>query len=391
MRKLLYLANARMPTEKAHGLQIAQMCEALGQVGFEVSLVVPARRNFPELQHVNVWDYYGVDENFSFYRLWCLDFMGYIPSRLAFMLYSVTFYLSVLFWLLGRTGTLYSRDPFLLWVLSWLYPQRRKIYEAHGLNRSSIGQRIQRRVTHQVDLAVAVTGYLAERLKEYNPQKIIVEHDGIQAKRFENMPSMEKARNQLNIDQDAFVIGYVGRLHTMGMDKGLGTLIQACAQAHQKKPDFSGELLIVGGPEEGLEILRKQWKSYQLDSEGLHAVGQVPAADVPLYLAACDVLVMSHPWTEFFAYYTSPLKLFEYMAAGRAILTTDMPVFREVLSEGETAIFVPPSDPKAMAEALMALFSDVELRRGLGEQAQAAVKHYTWQARAERINNALNI
>jgi len=71
------------------------------------------------------------------------------------------------------------------------------------------------------------------------------------------------------------------------------------------------------------------WAELGLPPERFHAAGQVLAGEVPAFLAACDVCLMPQPWTQFFAYFTSPLKLFEYMAAGRAILASDLPSFRE--------------------------------------------------------------
>jgi len=107
---------------------------------------------------------------------------------------------------------------------------------------------------------------------------------------------------------------------------------------------------------------------------------------VPRALAAFDVAAMPFPWTEHFAYYASPVKLFEYMASGRPIVATGLPSTQEILIDGETALLVPPSDVDALAAALARLQDNPPLRARLAENARRLVfERYTWAARAARI------
>ena len=95
---------------------------------------------------------------------------------------------------------------------------------------------------------------------------------------------------------------------------------------------------------------------------------------------------MPHPATAQFANYTSPLKLFEYMAAGRAIVASDLASWADVLAHEETALLLPPGDSEAWSKAIMRLRDDAALRERLGTAArEKALAHYTWDARAERI------
>ena len=72
--KLLYIANIRIPTEKAHGLQIVQNCEAFADAGADVTLWVARRVNTPELRDTHdIWSHYGVKQNFGLRRIPCLD------------------------------------------------------------------------------------------------------------------------------------------------------------------------------------------------------------------------------------------------------------------------------------------------------------------------------
>jgi len=166
----------------------------------------------------------------------------------------------------------------------------------------------------------------------------------------------------------------------MGVDKGVGLLVDALQGVE------GGHLAVVGGPEEMVETLRRRWAGAGLDETRFLAAGQVPPDRVPLYLSAFDVCALPHPWTEHFAYYTSPIKLFEYMASGRAIVASDLPGFAEVLHHDESALLVPPGDTAALAAAITRLRDDPALRIRLAEHASTLVlARYTWAARAEAI------
>jgi glycosyltransferase involved in cell wall biosynthesis len=119
--------------------------------------------------------------------------------------------------------------------------------------------------------------------------------------------------------------------------------------------------------------------------------GLVPHAEMPAYLAACDVLVSPHgrqaDGGEFFG---SPTKLFEYMATGRPIVASRVGQIADVLQDGESALLVPPDDAHALCDAILRLVDDACLRSRLGEAARrAAVERHTWRQNAERVLGAL--
>jgi glycosyltransferase involved in cell wall biosynthesis len=115
----------------------------------------------------------------------------------------------------------------------------------------------------------------------------------------------------------------------------------------------------------------------------------VPPADVAPYLKAADVLVLPNTATLVSRTYTSPLKLFEYMAAGRPIIASDLPAFREVLRDEENALLVPPENPEALASAAVRLIRDPELSERLARRAFDDVEAYSWAKRAERLEPVL--
>jgi glycosyltransferase involved in cell wall biosynthesis len=386
--KLLYLSLMRFPNEKAHSLQIVQNCEALAQVGYTVELWVTGRKNTDEMAHIgDVFAYYGVEANFVIRRVPVLDLMPYtrgIAERVAFYIMQITFLWSLFFMLWRENATVYyTRDENVALLLTWLKPRSRVAYEAHLFSPSQRGAHIQRWVCQRVGKIIAITPRLADDLiaqRGATSAKVLIAHDGFRAKRFHNLPTQAQARQALAWSDEWFIVGFVGRLQMLNMDKGVGTLIQAIVQC-----PHAVCLAIVGGPDDIAESYRREWLALGLPNERFLYVGHVAPEKVPSYISAFDVCAMPHPNTAQYANYTSPLKLFEYMACGKAIVASDLAGWRDVLREGDNALLVPPDNAQTLSQAIHRLQTDTELRGRLGITAQRDAQHYTWQARAERI------
>jgi glycosyltransferase involved in cell wall biosynthesis len=382
-KKLVYVANNRLPTEKAHGLQIVQMCEALADVGYDLTLVTPRRFNTPEMKALDesLWAHYGVKQNFAFRRLWCVDLFPIFPRHhVAMLVQTFTYLLALMGWLLfRRVDVLYTRDLFLGFALVRLCPRTTLIYEVHQRHKSRLGRRLQGAIVRRA-FVVPITEHLAAEMRTLGADRVLVAHDGIRAARFTAVPAQMDARAAIGWPQDVFVVGWVGRLHLMGVDKGVGLLVDALRQVD------GAALAVVGGPDEMVAHLRERWIAAGLDAGRFLASGQVAPERVPLYLSAFDICAMPHPWTEHFAYYTSPIKLFEYMASRRAIIASDLPGFAEVVTDQESALLVPPENVEALAEAIRRLRDDAALRARLADRAyEVVMARYTWQARAGAI------
>lgn len=390
MPKLHYISMMRMPTEKAHGLQIVQNCEAFADAGVDVTLWVARRWNTSEMRAIqDPYAYYGVTPNFTIHYIPCIDLFPLFSAdsrgaRIAFYVQMIS-YVLVMSCLVPFTkaDVYYSRDETLLAVLPWLKPKVSLAYEAHLFSQSARGANLQRRVIESVGSVIAITPKLRDDLiaeRGANPERIIVAHDGIRQARFEHVPDKLTARQKIGWHDSAFIVGFVGRLQMIGMDKGVGTLVHALAQVEH------ASLALVGGPDDMAEQLHQQWLDLGLPEDRFLYVGHVAPDEVPLYLSAFDVCAMPHPHTTQFAYYTSPLKLFEYMASHSAIVASDLPAWSDVVTHEETALLVPPSDVDALTEAINRLQHDPELRQKLADNAYARVMaHYTWSARAETI------
>jgi glycosyltransferase involved in cell wall biosynthesis len=176
---------------------------------------------------------------------------------------------------------------------------------------------------------------------------------------------------------DTFVVCFVGLFYPW---HGVRFLAEAFALVHRHRPD--ARLLLIGDGEE-MPVVRAVLERHgALDAT--YFAGLVPRADVPPYMAAADVLVSPHADVNRFI--GSPIKLFEYMAAGKPIVATRVGQIEEVLHDGESALLVAPEDPMAMAAALERLYDDRKLGDRLGRTAQQeAISRHSWNARLAAI------
>jgi glycosyltransferase involved in cell wall biosynthesis len=202
-----------------------------------------------------------------------------------------------------------------------------------------------------------------------DPGKIRVVPNGVDVRRFGgDGPILPPGLD------DKFVVGFVGSLKAW---HGLEVLAEAFGSL-ATDPRF--HLLIVGdGPmAPQMADLRDRFPCR------VTLAGSVPASEVPAYLRAMHVAVAPYPPLERF--YFSPIKLLEYMAAGRAIVASRIGQLRRLVSDGETGLLVEPGDAEALSRAVRRLADDDTLRSRLGDHAaREARRCHTWRHRAEEI------
>lgn len=376
MLKLLYLVNQRIPTEKAYGIQISKMCEVFADAGLEVTLVAPRRGRG---QIPDIFDYYSVKRNFKICYLDPPDF--YWPGRLDLF----AFWLKNIFsaWALARYSTrmqadvIYSRDELPLFFVSFLKPNRKLAFEAHKFSRRK-RMFYNRFKTKGIKIMAISNGLAGEFLKQdFNSVNLSVAPDGVDAKTIEeeaNKPlSKEEARRKLGLPLDSGVAVYIGGLYRW---KGVYTL----ADAAKILPVVN--FIVVGGGQ-GEAKFRDYLTKNRITN--LRNTGYIKEKEVlRYYRSAADVLLLPNTAEEKLSeFYTSPLKLFEYMASQRPIVASDLPAVREILNENN-AILVKPDNPQALAGGIKTALES-ERAETLSREAFKAVKNYTWQSRARNI------
>lgn len=228
---------------------------------------------------------------------------------------------------------------------------------------------LERYVWRSATKVLVVTGVLQQTVAAVGvPQEhIVVVPNGIDPAQFAALPARQAGDGPL-------VLGFVGFVRDW---HGLDAVIAAMA-AEPGGPDL--RLVVVGdGPARA--ALAQQAAALGVADRTIFT-GLQPREAIPNLVAGFDIalqpLVVS---------YASPLKIFEYMAAGRAIVAPDQPNIREVLRDGETAVLFDPAETGAMWRAIRRLTTDAALRRRLGEAARAEItrRDYTWRGNAARI------
>jgi len=346
--KICYLANIRLPTGKAHGLAVMKMCEAFALQGNEVELVVPRRYN---LSKESPFRHYVMEESFSIVKLPTLFFARF--GKIRFWINALSFAVCAFWYILfKKSDIIYGRDELSLSYLSFF--KKNVVWEAHTTKKKWFVRGLLKRSKKLV--------VISKGLKEYYvslgvpEKKILVASSVVDPYAFENIKeSKEELRKKLNLPLNKKIIAYVGKLKTMGEEKGVGELDHVISEVKKNYPE--AELLIVS-----------KAKPYE----------------VPAYMKAVDILVMNYPNTEHYAKYMSPLKMFEYMASGNPIVATDLPSIREILDES-TAYLFNPDDSKGMIKKILEMLEHYDKAQTKAIKAAERVKEITWKKRAENI------
>ncbi len=386
---ILYFADTRFPIERANGVQTMATCHALARAGHDVHLIVrPDTAPSPR-------------DPFAFYGLPRVERLYVTPVATpgSAWLRRITFLGRA--WRLTRRhrdAVVFTRDLGLASLLVRVPIARRPrlVYESHGiapvvaaempelLGNPSLSpspaklRRLDRRerlVWQRAGAYVTITQALADDLaRRYGSRnRTFVVPDGAAA------PAADAA--DAREPHGTPIAAYAGHLYPW---KGVDVFVRALAQA----PHVRG--LIIGGHPGESDRARVERLARELRvDDRLDITGLVPPADVAGHLARASMLVLPNLASSMSERYTSPLKLFEYLWCGRAIVASDLPAIREVLTTDETALLVPAGDPSALASALERLVAAPELARRLGTTARQLAPDFTWIRRAQRLEPAL--
>ena len=365
--KLIYIANARIPTEKAHGIQIMKMCQAFADSG-EVELVVPRRLNPIKIEP---FTYYGLARNFKIKQLPCLDLIT--PCRhighLGLWIESLTFFFFVFHYIIFRKADVfYTRDKF---FLPFILLKKNITFESHTFPKNYF---LYSLFLKKLKGMVVITQKLKDLLIErgISPDKILVAPDGVDLGEFDIKESKEECRQRLNLPQDKKIVLYTGHLYEW---KGAQTL----ADASPYLPEDVA-VCFVGGTEEDVQKFKIQNTKYKI-----RVMGHRPHSEIPYWLRASDILVLPNSGKEDISkLWTSPMKMFEYMAARRPIVASDLPSLGEILNESNS-VLVKPDSPEKLAEGIKKILDDPQLAQRISSQAFKEVQNYSWRGRTKKI------
>lgn len=231
------------------------------------------------------------------------------------------------------------------------------------INRSA-AEDVAIRAFRSATLITAVSRQLAHILERHPSArgKVHVVPNAVNPQRF-------AAVEQPLPKHEGFVVGFVGTLKALN---GLTTLVEGFSRLVEEVPE--ARLLVIGGGPDR-EQLDRDIGARNFGARVL-CTGAVPPESIPEFLSSVDVAVAPYPPLSNF--YFSPLRIYEYMAAGLAVVASRIGQVEEIIRHEETGILIPPGDSTAMANALIDLYRRPERRARLGAAARRAVQEHTW-------------
>lgn len=373
--KILY--HHRIRSKDGQYVHIAELIEALRKLGHEVMVVAPAamekakfgddagmvvtlKRFLPDFAYELIEFGYSLIAYFRLRRA----VLAFKPDCL-YERYNL--FLPAGVWFKQNFGL-----PMLLEVNAPLFDERRKY---GGISLQRLASWSERYTWCGADVVLPVTAVLADKVRAAGvpPERIAVIPNGINREHFNKALSTQDAKFKLGLG-DRLVLGFTGFIREW---HGLERVVDLIAD---RSEGSDLHLLIVGdGPaRESLETRAKE----RGISDRVTITGIVSREQVPDYIAAFDIAVQPAVVP-----YASPLKLFEYLAMGRAIVAPCSPNIMEVLNDGENAVLFNPDVPDGMLLAINRICNDAELRKQLADGARNTIarRKLTWDNNAQLV------
>jgi glycosyltransferase involved in cell wall biosynthesis len=364
----------------AHVKNALQNCEALAKEGHVVYLLTPFGRAAVVADRLNL---YGIERNFIIRRLACPEPRDYaLGGMLARALFCAqAFFIMFII----KPEVVFTRDFSMLYFLSklpgFLRPKVPVIYEAHKVcSRAAelrkVSEKQEISAIGVAERIVCVTSGIKNDLIElgYPEEKLHVLPNAVELSKF-NVKRQADARAHNIIYTGSFIYW-----------KGVDILVDAFALLLKDIPD--AKLYLVGDDHEGnRQKIEKQIKERGIENS-VEMTGYVSHKEVVRYLVMADVLALPNT-VSVQDRYTSPMKVFEYMAARVPIVASALPAIREILDES-TAVLVPPGDAKALCDGMLYLLRNPDAGLMLADKAYQRIESdYTWGKRARKIGQII--
>jgi glycosyltransferase involved in cell wall biosynthesis len=371
--KTAYVANCNLPNHFAHAMQIMKNAQAWHRNSDEFKFVSNlSLKNWLGRDTAKLNRFYGISDPFDMKLYPLLDVTGKRWSPV-----SESFYRSAAQYLKDWGAELVFTRTFVLpkYSLDLGLPT---IVETHGLPEGSADKEaLFKRLEEDLFVGiVTISEALRDRYIAYGlpAEKILVAPDGADLSMFAKPLDRETARNKLGYEGNGQYALYVGHLYD---DRGILEILGAAKQMPQVN------FVIVGGHPGDVE----RWRLRVANSkyENVEITGFVENHQVPDYLWMADVLLMPYSTTCPTAEWMSPLKLFEYMAAGRPIIATDLNAIKRVLQHRETGYLVEPDSTDSLLAGLQTVLADNVLQQSLSLNTLREVKGLSWESRVRTI------
>jgi len=381
--KIAYISsNARIPSRDANSIHLMKMCGAYAKLGNEVSLYVSNNQSKLEEKKIDVYAHYGVENKFKIKRIpqpssnWGRLLFAGIATPLLAKHSGVDFVHSR-----NLTAAFFAAKFMNLPV----------VYELHNApDRNLHSLKMFRELINTKSFVglVTITKGLSDYIKPFinKSTSLLVAPDGVDEKMLDMHLGTQFERKLLNLNTNNKRLAvYTGHLFP---GRGIDLILEIASQLE----DYI--FYIIGGTEADVTKYKKIAKSLN----NVVFVGFLSPAEVSHYQRAADVLLM--PYADKVsiagdensntAAFASPLKMFEYMATGRPIVSSTLPILNEVIENNQNAFMVSYTQPLEWIRTLKKLSQNPELGDAIGRQALMDVAQYTWTKRAESILAFIN-
>ncbi|MCT7358576.1 glycosyltransferase family 4 protein [Thalassolituus pacificus] len=361
-QSLIYVSNSVLPSKFANSVHVMKMCNAFSLNGFDVTLI--GKSISSKFNKFSLFNVYDVDPIF---QIKLFNVLRLPLSSVFISLFVIPFWI-----VLNRRqdSIVYSRNRHASFILSVLGVCH--YYEMHGISANYIQDKLDRFIcgSRALTRLVVISESLAHDIKDsfdLKHDKLVVAHDGAD---IYDLDSIETLRLNGNFKYN---VGYVGSLLP---GKGVGLLCDAALDLH----DIGFH--IVGGARVEVDEFKENYKF----QNNIFFYGFVSHESTKKYLKAFDVVVLPNEKNvttangEDIGKYTSPLKMFEYLAFDKKIIASDLPVLREVL-QGDYCFYFKAGDSKDLASVIRTTKNTKPAKSG-----RILVRHkYSWLSRAKLV------
>jgi glycosyltransferase involved in cell wall biosynthesis len=373
--KLLYIHDTPLNSYKANVIQVLYMCRAFAKLGTEVVLAVPDAGN--DSVHVSdlIERKIGRETNFAVKSYRKISFFGKLsmvggyPGVGQLLRTETPDYCFVRNPILinatikqGIPTIFESHDAIIhdnyVWNLFWMHNLVKNCRRANLVKFIAISQRLGEE-------------WIARGVPR---DKVIILHDGVEADNFQTVPNVQKLREQLGFPVNKKIVAYIGSLYA---NRGIERILLLAKSFPQVL------FVVIGGPKERALHYKRQAVDQQIDN--ILFLGPVLHAQVKNYLSTADVLLMVWSNKVRTINYCSPLKMFEYMAAGRIIVGQAFPTIQEVLKNGEHAYLADPESFDELREKMRLALSQTYPNVMAQKAHELVMNRYTWGARVKAI------
>lgn len=366
---LIYISQNRIPSDKGYAIQIMKMCEAFAISDIDIKLFVLTYENNKKNKK-DLFDFFNIKKEFPVYDIETpfiirLGKIGYIIQGLFFSL-KILFTQSI-----SLKDIIYTRDWIPSIIFSLLgYKVYFEIHTHHGSVGSIFAEKLSSGI---IVISKGLKDFYIE--KGFAENKIFIAPSGVDIDDFSEIGEKKDIRQELGLDKDIKIALYTGHLYEW---KGIDTMINA-----SKYIGENIKIVCIGGTEYDIERIKKDPRLFK--NKNIYFLGSKPFKDIALYMRSADVFLLPNSNKSIISErFTSPLKLFTYMAMRKPIIISDLPAMREIVDDNMVYFFESENEKSLIEKIKLGIENKIESDRKINI-AYNKVTDYSWINRANRL------